>query len=191
MKLRTLALLPFLLLVAACTASATLDSPPQDWVSHSPQSYYTISLPQDWSEEFAGAYRAQFVSPENYGQIIVSDLRPATNERTFEDPVGHWRLAAEGFRGFRLLESYDISPNVKRTIFRYDKQPNGGCGATLDILHVLTARHVFHVVVTGQFDSIMEILFGFMPVGLVLSIVGMIGYRGYNAVQGMRGGGVI
>ena len=48
-----------------------------------------------------------------------------------------------------------------------------------------------HLTVTGQFDSIMEILFGFMPVGLVLSIVGMIGYRGYSAVQGMRSGSVI
>ena len=56
-------------------------------------------------------------------------------------------MAAKDFRGFRLLESYNISPNVKRTVFRYDEQPNGGCGATLDILHVLTALHVFHLAV--------------------------------------------
>ena len=48
-----------------------------------------------------------------------------------------------------------------------------------------------HLTVTGQFNQIMEILYGFMPVGLVLSIVGMIGYRGYSAVQGMRSGSVI
>ena len=36
---------------------------------------------------------------------------------------------------------------MKRTIFRYDEQPTGGCGATLDILHVLTELHVFHLAV--------------------------------------------
>ena len=47
---------------------------------------------------------------------------------------------------------------------------------------------------TGQFGEIMELLFGFMPVGLVLGIIGMIGWRAkssYGNMRGNSGGGML
>ena len=79
----------------------------------------------------------------------------------------------------------------------YNNQQGGGMGIANaikgDVSMLVIALIVIFVspIALDYIGSIMEILFGFMPVGLVLSIVGMIGYRGYSAVQGMRGGGVI
>ena len=44
------------------------------------------------------------------------------------------------------------------------------------------------VTITNQFASIMSLLFGFMPVGMTLGIIGLIGWRGYSAYKGLRGG---
>ena len=47
---------------------------------------------------------------------------------------------------------------------------------------------------TGQFGEIMVLLFGFMPVGLVLGIIGMIGWRAkssYGNMRGNSGGGML
>ena len=47
---------------------------------------------------------------------------------------------------------------------------------------------------TSQFGEIMELLFGFMPVGLVLGIIGMIGWRAkssYGNMRGQGGGGML
>ena len=44
------------------------------------------------------------------------------------------------------------------------------------------------VTITNQFASIMSLLFGFMPVGMTLGIISLIGWRGYSAYKGMRGG---
>ena len=50
-------------------------------------------------------------------------------------------------------------------------------------------------VVTGEtlnntltFGDIMELLFGFMPVGITLGIIALIGWRGYQSYKDMRGG---
>lgn len=42
--------------------------------------------------------------------------------------------------------------------------------------------------VTRSFGTIMDLLFGFMPVGIVLGIIAMVGWRGYSAYKGMSGG---
>ena len=79
----------------------------------------------------------------------------------------------------------------------YNNQQGGGMGIANAIkgeasMPVIALIVIFvSPIALDYIGSIMEILFGFMPVGLVRSIVGMIGYRGYSAVQGMRGGGVI
>ena len=44
------------------------------------------------------------------------------------------------------------------------------------------------VTITNQFASIMSLLFGFMPVGMTLGIIGLIGWRGYSAYRGLRSG---
>ena len=44
------------------------------------------------------------------------------------------------------------------------------------------------VTITNQFASIMSLLFGFMPVGMTLGIIGLIGWRGYSAYKGLGGG---
>ena len=42
---------------------------------------------------------------------------------------------------------------------------------------------------TKEFGLIMELLFGFMPVGLTLGIIALVGWRGTKAYSGMKGGG--
>ena len=42
---------------------------------------------------------------------------------------------------------------------------------------------------TKEFGLIMELLFGFMPVGLTLGIIALVGWRGQKAYSGMKGGG--
>ena len=43
--------------------------------------------------------------------------------------------------------------------------------------------------VTKSFGAIMELLFGFMSVGMVPGIISLVGWRGWSAYQGMRGQG--
>lgn len=147
LKFPTLPLIVFLFLITACTSTAIQDAPPHEWVAHAPALGYEISLPQDWPELSRDAYTTIFRHSKRLGGTTVLTLPSNTHGDTVEDPVRFWESSAEDFEGFRILETYHIAPNVKRTIIRYDESPNGGCGATADILHILTERHAVHLVV--------------------------------------------
>ena len=63
------------------------------------------------------------------------------------------------------------------------------------VLDFLTQAHGVSadktLTVTSQFNTIIELLFGVMPIGIVMGIIGMATYRGYKAIRSMRGEGVM